>query len=310
MDIRRRINRNRGLVWINLALILIRPSGKYREILSASRKLVTPFSGFILSDHYLSEEVACRGLAWLNPKSRRLKSGKRIRTRPGDIIYCQVDQLKEFVQDYLPRITNEYVLITGKWELPGLEVSDSIHTILSDTNLLAWFSQNQEFTEYPIYPFPYGINLSTAPKVLLKIKESNGCKEEKVVVPFATIHTHLDGVALMDRQTLSPYMENLKPLDEYLSDLSESKWVVSPAGDRSDTYRHWEIIALGSIPISKISSSFKELFGSSILLVNDFDFLVSGEIPENRCVSNSTLATLGYWRERVQSIASRFTSQK
>jgi hypothetical protein len=233
-----------------------------------------------------------------------MQSRKKIKTNPADVIYCQVDQLEEFVQDYLSRIKHPYILITGKWELPGLEISGSTHQILNDPNLLAWFSQNQEFTELSIYPFPYGINLSSAPKVLLKIKAASECKESKVIVPFANIHRHLNGLALRDRQALSPYMEIHKPLEEYLSDICENMWVVSPAGDRPDTYRHWEIIALGSIPVSNLSTNFRELFGNSILLVDNFDFLESGNVPYNSCTPNSTLATLEHWKKVVRTFTS------
>jgi hypothetical protein len=269
---------------------------------TAATLLVTPFSGFILSQHFLSDEIDKHRLSWLNPRSRRLKHYGPIKIEVGDVIYCQVDQLENFVKSFLPRISNPYVLISGKWQLPALQESRYVQTILADDKLLAWFSQNQIYDDLPISPFPYGINLESVASVFARLDEIISDKDDSVLIPFAKVHSHLISSSKRDREFLSKFMEAEKSLDEYLEDINTHKWVVSPAGDRPDTYRHWEIIALGSIPITKLPKNFKKLFGSSALLIEDYATLPGIKDHDNSLMPNRSLATLDSWRNRVNAV--------
>jgi hypothetical protein len=262
---------------------------------------MTPISGFIFSQHYFSEELAWYGQTWLNPKSRLLTSRKRLNIKENDIIYCQVDQIIEFVETFLPRINVNFILITGKEELPGLVESDALHRLTTNPYLLAWFSQNQSFQHLSLIPFPYGVRLSHAPLILEKMKRKDVQKSRGVFVPFAKIHNHLSGEARLDREFLKPFMSQETELDVYLDTIQSSAWVVSPAGDRPDTYRHWEIVALGSMVLSKLPANFTRLFGNSLLNVTVRSELIDVISVNIAHVSNPNLALMDYWRNRVQS---------
>jgi hypothetical protein len=201
------------------------------------------------------------------------------------------------VADFLSSIRVKFILITGKCQLPSLEKSIYVQKILDSSNLLVWFSQNQIFMDLPILPFPFGVNFKTAPLILSQI-EKESTKVDELLIPFVKIHPHLQGSPRLEREVVSSFMDRYKPIKKYLEDLSLHKWVISPAGDRPDTYRHWEIISLGSIVVSKLPLKFKSLFNNSVFLLPSYNNILELELPSDS-FPNSHLATLEHWRNRV-----------
>jgi len=250
--------------------------------------------GFVLSDYYLSEEIDELRLGFLHPASRRLSARAAPRIRPNATIYCQVDQLDELADRYLPRLREPFVLITGKWHLPALSMSPACRAILDSPFLQAWYSQNQVH-DLPIRPFPYGVHLATAPAVVERMGRS-GPIERRVFVPFATMHPRLSGVAHATRAALTSLMNPALPLPDYLDAIASSTYVISPPGDRPDTYRHWEAIALGSVPISVLSDPFRDLFHDALLFSEDLTLEAQGTIDESAAHPNPRLATVEHWR--------------
>jgi hypothetical protein len=148
--------------------------------------------------------------------AKKIETKGPLRLSKGNVIYCQVDQLEYFLQCCITRITQPYILITGKWNLPSLVESETVNSILADGNLLSWFSQNQIFDHLPIRPFPYGIRLESTPSVVELMNSEFSYKSEEIYVPFATVHSHLSRPAKEDREFISSYMDSEKPLMEYL----------------------------------------------------------------------------------------------
>jgi len=253
----------------------------------------------MLAKYYLSEEIANQGLSWLNPKALRLKKSNVLKMKDFDTVYCQVDQLEEFWSDYLPAIKVPIILISGKAELPMLRKSDVVLKILADPKILVWFSQNQTYKELEIRPFPYGVNLDSAPILIEIASDNTQNKIEAIHTPFVSIHPHLTDAARIHREMLSKFMTPKKPLRDYLRDIATHKWVVCPAGDRPDTFRHWETIALGSIPISALPEKFLELFEDSVIFVQGYEDIYVSDWSKNKTKPVSRLANLEYWRYQV-----------
>jgi hypothetical protein len=133
-----------------------------------------------------------------------------------------------------------------------------------------------------------------------KIGHEIGLKGEEVYVPFAKVHEHLFGEMRSDRESLRPFMSAEMPICEYLDSIQSCKWVVSPAGDRPDTYRHWEVVALGSIVVSKLPPNFSELFGNSLLNLVDLSQFMNGIDGSVSCEPNPNLATMNYWANEIK----------
>lgn len=267
------------------------------RILSASRLLVTPFSGFILSSFYLSSEIQQSGLNYLNPRSRDLDAGARPDI-DGQVIYVQVDQLEEFLRNIMPTIRREIILITGKWHLPSLRESKVVETISKSTLVRRWYSQNQVFKSLPVLPFPFGVELSTAPLVHRLMSEVPQIKATEVLVPHVRIHPHFSAEIRALRGALVPIMGRELKVKDYLMQIAGSKFVVSPPGDRPDTYRHWESIALGAKPVGMLDFPLRDLFGDSFVSIDGFDNISTREMPESNG-PDSSLVLLERWRREV-----------
>lgn len=268
-----------------------------------SRKLVTPFTGYVLSNYYLSSEVGKHGLEFLNPKSQDLRASNLSNAPKNSIVYVQVNQLDTFADEYLSSITRPFVLITGKWHLPGLERTPTLEQILGHPQLAAWFSQNQIHDDLPIRPFPFGVNLSSLAEIWIrqKVMLFASSRRAGIFIPHVATHAHLSGVALSARKDLEPLMRERMPFAAYLDEILSSDFVLSPPGDRPDTYRHWESIALGAIPVSTLPQRFEELFAGHALLVDNLRTVAMENLPGHNAVPNPTLASYRYWKKKVRA---------
>ena len=285
-------------------LRLLRTNLRKLTAFYASRKVVTPYTGFILSTHFLSEDIEEGNLRYLNVFSKNIKFTNFEDSTP-KVIYLQTNQLSEFILNYLDRINSEFTLITGRDHWSKLEYSADMYRILSNPNLRSWFSQNMILKELPIKHFPYGVNLNNAFRILLKKKLIGKYqRSDQICIPFCTVHEKNDEkwqpdilAAMTARKSISMRMNRQKKYSEYLDDLLKHKLIVSPVGDRPDTYRHWEILALGGIPISNLPANFKDLFATHAYIVKDFKQLTS---LDHLYYPNPDIASVNYWRRNLK----------
>ena len=284
-----------------LRIILLRFFSQLVVLRFVSQKLVTPFTPFVMADAFLASEIDRYGLRGLNPRSVDLSQSDLAAAGPNPVVFVQVDQLDDFCRDVLPKIVGQFILITGKWHLPALQRGDSVTTILASPHLKRWYSQNQVFEDLPISPFPYGVNLWSAPHVYwrMRLQRVLGLGRSGVFVPHVAIHEHLDGVALEARRQLEGVMGPRLKLTTYLNRILRHKFVISPPGDRLDTYRHWESVALGAIPVSNIPRTSRPLFASGMFHVDDWKQLEASPTRGSR--PQPHLATVRHWRKVLES---------
>ena len=268
-------------------------------------RIVTPFTPFILSDCFFAPEIEKYGLRNLNPRSVDLSMSGSLPPLEDPIIFLQVNQIDAFCDEILGGITQPFILITGKWHLPGLQLGDSVRTILKNPHLKKWYSQNQIFDELPILPFPYGVKLSSAPHVWwrMRMQSALGLGRSGVFVPHVASHAHLEGFALEARIQLHDLMGPRIKLAPYLNKILRHKFVISPPGDRMDTYRHWECIALGAIPVSNLPPIFADLFGRQMLLTEALKDVAALASVNNEYPPLPARATVAYWRNLVHTTA-------
>lgn len=265
----------------------------------AAQQIVTPFTPFVLCDFYLASEISRYRLSRLNLRAIELSPKTVRRMRHGSVLYVEVDQLQRFVSRLLPRIDHQFILITGKWNLPGLSVTPEVLRLSESPHLLAWYSQNQTHSGLNIRPFPYGVRLDDAAVIHSLMNEASSVKSLDVFVPYATVHGHLEDRVKRLRMDLRPLASPELPHREYLAQIAKARFVISPPGDRPDTYRHWESIALGAVPITTPIPGFRKLFGESIAFRIELTEAASGRnLPwSNR--ADPSLVTVPYWRKEV-----------
>lgn len=263
-------------------------------------RVVTTFSPYVLSDAFLAREVEEYGLRRLNPRSINLAESSDWPTVECPIVFVQVDQLESFA-DQISKAPGPFILITGKEHLPGLTLSHTVESILANPHLRCWYSQNQIYEKVPILPFPYGVNLRSAPHVYwrMRLQKVLGLGRSGVFLSQVTCHFGLEGPALAARSELADVMGPRLSLPKYLNKILRHSYVVSPPGDRMDTYRHWESVALGAIPVSNLPLPLSGLFGEGMFQTDSFSAVVTNGFSAPDCGPRPELATVKFWRAQV-----------
>ena len=210
-----------------------------------------------------------------------------------EIIHVQNKFIDEFMERFLPKISCRFILMTGQWHLPQLHFEDSrVWQLLDDSRVHRWFSQNPVL-EHPKYrPFPYGLLYDSLPSYANALLHSiHTVKTKNIVATPLNRSTH------PCRLLFDP----MPPLaqDEFYQTISDAKFVVSPIGDRNDTYRHYESIGLGAIPIANVSPLYRNIFGENMVYSTTEDMVTV--LKENPELSYATpcrdLVSVEYWTD-------------
>jgi hypothetical protein len=134
-----------------------------------------------------------------------------------------------------------------------------------------WYSSNMGVHDHPFEGIPFGTNPSTK-ELVVKYKDT--LKDKLLYMNFR--HEREDGYELCseiahdfrieiwnrykDRDWVT--VESKVSEDQYCSNLAQHKFAFSPAGNGVDTYRTWECLYLGVIPIvqkSEVTAWFSDL---------------------------------------------------
>ena len=163
--------------------------------------------------------------------------------------------MQQFVHEILDGISSNIVIISGQTHHVPTVPNAIIGKLLNNTHVMKWFCQNLpvyggEDTNHPkISPFPYG----------LKEKERHGWNSfedyKHVFFESLTNHTITNkskfifagplGKTTEERASIPQTTEELQPRDFFMK-MAESKYILSPNGDRPECYRTYEAIGLGT----------------------------------------------------------------
>lgn len=266
--------------------------------------IINPFSGYVLCDYYLGTEVSEHrvGIS-LRKKIDLLNNRSYEKIRNNSIVMVQANKLHIFVQQVMPKLKCNIILITGQWTLPQVTKSDFTDTIIADSRISHWFSQNPlyDYEHEPKYHvFPYGMKHENVLAYYNFLLEEHGEKKKHFSNLYCSVHKHLPVNHI--RKMHSVCNAKKKPYYDFLKALQESEFVVSTAGDRPDCYRHYECIGLNTIPVSDISFLYKRIFGDNMLYFNRSSLLnaiASKTTGVKYHEINRDLITTAYWREWV-----------
>jgi hypothetical protein len=197
--------------------------------------------------------------------------------QPSDTIFITTHQLEPFFTSVHPAIRNPYILISHVTDEPA---PGPFASFLEDPKLLAWFVMNYDGTSHPkLHPIPIGLahqdlphgNLDIVRQVIEKTQQLP--KRHLLFMNF-TIQTfsqeRWEVFKLFSRAPFC-FRTGKKPFHDYLIDMALSKFVLAPRGMGLDTYRLWEALYVGSIPIVKTSSLDILYEGLPVLIVSDWN---------------------------------------
>ncbi len=200
--------------------------------------------------------------------------------QPGQLVFVKTDMLEEFFTSRHSSIRTPYILITHNSDqaAPGQYLSR-----LNDSILVAWYGQNGDATHPKFHPLPIGFanrqhehgnmdRLMSHAQGLLAQK----ARPARLYVNLGTSsnptrQVFIDALKMWGPNGKVRFASN-SDHGEYLSDMMNSKFVLSPPGNGIDCHRTWEALLMGAVPVVLPSHLFGELRQSSPVMTTP-DFL-------------------------------------
>lgn len=259
--------------------------------------LIHPFSLYFLCNHCYGDEMKQYNIFVPEHINNILFSDNLSIIKDYDIIHVQVNYFSKFCNDILDRIDKKIIVTTGQFHRPQLCKNEQTDQILHHPNVLLWISQNPIYDNSNKYmAFPYGIspyNLEPYANFLL---ESNIVKKSHVCFLPINNDTHI----CRDRL---PRVHQY-PVNEFYRNMSESKFIISPIGDRDDCYRHYESIGVETIPISNVGDLYKSIFKENMFYcdIDEMLYIIkTNDVRHQYSIPNKNLICFHYYKEQIQN---------
>jgi hypothetical protein len=219
--------------------------------------------------------------------------------KEGDIIYCEVNFFGEFCSKILDKIEKKFILTTGQWHLPQIQKSELTEKIIKHEKVLLWASQNPIYDNSDKYmAFPYGIAFYNIKEYVTCLLSNSSFSKSKEL-----IYLPIDNGTNPCREKL-PILHSIPP-SEYYEQISNSKFILSPIGDRDDCYRHYEAIGLGTIPVSNVNVFYKNIFLNNMIYTNIDEMVNMLDKDSTNCIyeePNKDLICLEYYKDMIYAI--------
>jgi hypothetical protein len=182
--------------------------------------------------------------------------------------FIKVDWIDYFIYVIMPFIKNPFILVTHN----GDNMSGKHDVILNNNLLIKWYGQNMNVITNKTECLPIGLENQIWNRTNFKIIDSlKSISKSKLLYLNFSLNTNPTRKDIMNKLSKQFKQNNSKNWNEYMQELSEHKFAISPIGNGVDCHRTWECLYVGVIPIvtkSCCMSFFKEL---PILFVDDYD---------------------------------------
>ena len=240
--------------------------------------------------------------------------------KPGDIIF--VRNIKEFFLTLHTKITNPYIIITAGDYKDA--VKEEFLDFLNDENIIAWFCVHPCPQTHPkFHAIPLGI---------FQRREFYN-KRNSLTRLFAQWRhmprEHLLSTNFGLRPKFKPARNDIfdifkdkdfcqklqpQPFLEYMKKMAQFKFVLSPQGMAPDTYRTWEALLVGTIPIVEASHLDPLYADLPILIIQDLHevtpaFLEKKYLEFKAQKFNVEKLFMKYWWKKIKDVQHRFLLQ-
>lgn len=238
------------------------------------------------------------------------------KVRSGQTVFVKTDFLGFFLEKYFPKISQPFVLITHNSDAP---IPGSYAGVLKEKNIIAWFGQNVEgMVHHKLHPIPIGVANQRWPhgniKTFKSLRQRAGYGVKKVL---AYLNFELKTHPI--RSVVHQYFKKLKfckaeakrKFEDYLLDMSQSQFVISPRGNGLDCHRTWESLLMGSYPIIQSSASDCLFNGLPVVIVSDWDE-VTEEFLQKKYIELSSQSHemekiyFPYWENLIKSYQEKY----
>ena len=232
----------------------------------------------------------------------------------GDVVFLKGDLMKKFFDHHFRSITQEFILVTHNSDVgaPG-----KYENYLNEPKILHWFASNPTLKNHSkLSPIPIGLANSRWIHGKLQMLHQ---AYENYRKPWRNRETLLYAnfdvsTNRKEREKALSYAktavgDNLRivqtriPNEEYLKQVGNTKFVLSPAGNGLDCHRTWEALLMGAVPVL-VSSPLDSLFENQpAVILKDWSSLNSSLLLslDFRNYDNHLADVLKaeFWAERI-----------
>ncbi|RLF30315.1 MAG: hypothetical protein DRN14_00230 [Thermoplasmata archaeon] len=231
---------------------------------------------------------------------------------PGPIIYGRTHVIAEKL--HLIRSLGSCILLTS------FSDASLTHEMMRQCppNVVHWFSNNAMVDDQRVTNLPIGFRFSRDSQELCLALIREGRRERKNLMyvnfmrqipripnPREGLYEQFAGLEWTTAK--GGFAENYVEIGEFYQDIQSHDYVLSPPGAGIDCHRHWESIALGSIPVVLRSPVTDILDDMPCLRVNDWSEVtrerLEAELPElQKRFEWESMQKLDmrYWRRRIE----------
>ncbi len=231
--------------------------------------------------------------------------------KEGDLIFLRARYIATFFSEMVPRITVPFVIVAHGEFKDGFR--EEYVPYLNEPKLIAWFGTHPlEKSHHKFHTIPLGI---WAHKPIYNAKDELndsfaeyrvGKKDKLVYANFAE-WTHEERSLVKSLFTDKEYVtwNSHVPFKEYIAEMAQHKFTLSPRGLGPDCYRTWEALLVGTIPIVK-TSFFDEIYeGLPVLIVDNWEEVTEEYLEEHyeKMLSiefDMKRLSIEYWYEKIE----------
>jgi hypothetical protein len=234
--------------------------------------------------------------------------------QPKSIIYIEVDSLGYFFTDVFPKLQVPVILISHNGDHPA---PGQYAEYLDDPNIIVWFGQNCDCLPHQKFiPIPIGIanprwphgNQAIFDEVLACLATHSHKKRfSKVYINFsAGTHPIRARLLKLFKNKSYVFVAGVKALKEYLQEMAQYTFVLSPRGNGLDCHRTWEALLVGTIPVVETSTLDPLYEDLPVIILQSWDELSPQMLKQKyheiktKFVNRDTLY-MEYWIERIKN---------
>ena len=229
----------------------------------------------------------------------RFPAGAYADIRDGDLVWVRITALPQFVDEVLPHIHARFALVTGDedWSIPS--GFDQASHIITNPNVLCWFTQNHDGSDDSgkVFPIPIGVDFHTISRrrkwghwratpeqqeiELEEIRATMPANRDRLVRAHADFHFNKpvnsfngdtrDTIrTILSANPCVDFQARKVPRLDLWREKTRYAFAISPHGHGLDCHRTWESLALGNIVIVKRSSLDSLYDGLPVAIVEDW----------------------------------------
>lgn len=275
----------------------------FRMFSFISREYYKFFGIFPKSGNFITGD-AFASLATYHYKGVKFKPAKP------EIIFLETIYLDEFISN-LRNIKKKFILITHNSDL---SINSSYKKLINSPYLVRWYCVNCEIKHQKVIAIPLGIqnyryhNYGIT-KHFISVNNLNIKKKLKILVSF-DIYTNIKIRINSLKNLVSVKFADLfitKNIYKFKIKLAESMFCACPKGNGLDTYRFWEALYLGTIPIvdyGKFYDQIGDLPKLDIKSWSELNFysketLIKTFKKQKKKLKNIKLIYFDFWKKKI-----------